>query len=200
MAPHVDDTLKTTLEKAPSSAARADILLRYMEQRGEARYDESVTQLEHALQCAYLARQAGAASTTIAAALLHDIGHFITDETDAHGDFALEDWSHEILGAELVGAFLVEPVTAAIRLHVAAKRYLCTKDGGYLHALSPASQRSFRLQGGNMSPIEVAAFERHPHHRLAVEVRRFDDGAKVAGWDVAALETWRPELEMALIV
>jgi predicted HD phosphohydrolase len=41
------------------------------------RYDEEVTQLEHAIQSAWLARQNGDSSVEITAALLHDIGHFL---------------------------------------------------------------------------------------------------------------------------
>ncbi|MBY0374774.1 MAG: HD domain-containing protein, partial [Bryobacteraceae bacterium] len=44
---------------------------------GHAYFGEQVTQLEHALQSAYLAVQAGADDETILAALLHDIGHVL---------------------------------------------------------------------------------------------------------------------------
>src|SRR5262249_19687881 len=40
-------------------------------------FGEPVTQLEHALQCAHLARQANADDDLVLAALLHDIGHLI---------------------------------------------------------------------------------------------------------------------------
>ena len=46
---------------------------------GRAHYGESVTLLDHALQCASLARGAGASETLIAAALFHDVGHLAAD-------------------------------------------------------------------------------------------------------------------------
>ena len=199
MAAQIDATLTAVLAEASSPAARAGALLSYMELRGQSRYDESVTQLEHALQCAYLARQAGAPSASIVAALLHDIGHFVTDEQDTHSNFATEDWFHETIGADFLAPFMIEPVIEAIRLHVLAKRYLCTIDPAYLNGLSPASQRSFRLQGATMSSAEVANFERHLYHQLALSVRRWDDGGKVAGWNVPLLDAYRSDLEACMV-
>ena len=49
-----------------------------LEQNGGDQYDgEAVSQLEHALQCAYLAEHSGAPTKLVVAALLHDIGHLI---------------------------------------------------------------------------------------------------------------------------
>lgn len=199
MTLQIDDELSATLAAARSAPERAGALIAYMVRRGQARYDESVTQLEHALQCAYLARQAGAPAATIVAALLHDIGHFVTNEQDPSSDFLTEDWYHENLGADCLAPFMVEPVIAAIRSHVLAKRYLCTIDPGYLNGLSQASQRSYRLQGGMMSAEEVADFERHPFHQLAVSVRRWDDGGKVAGWNVPLLQSYQSDIEASMI-
>jgi predicted HD phosphohydrolase len=69
-------------------------------------------------------------------------------------------------------------VTEPVRLRVAAKRYLCAVDPGYVDALSPASVYTLGLQGGPMSDREIAAFESSPHHADAVAVRRWDDHAK----------------------
>jgi predicted HD phosphohydrolase len=41
---------------------------------GTLRYGEHVNQIEHALQCALLAHQAGADDELVVAALLHDVG------------------------------------------------------------------------------------------------------------------------------
>ncbi len=195
----IDPALAELLKRAASPSAKVNALFEYMKARGQTNYDESVTQLEHALQCAHLARQAKAPAPYIAAALLHDIGHFLTDEHDAGSDFLAEDWHHESLGADCLAPYLAEPVIAAIRLHVVAKRYLCTTDPPYLDGLSRASQRSFRLQGGTMSPEEVADFRADPHHEIAVAVRRWDDGGKVAGWDVPPLESYHAECAACLI-
>lgn len=68
-----------------------------------------------------------------------------------------------------------------MRLHVAAKRYLCATDAGYFAKLSPASVHTLKLQGGPMSAPEVAQFESERYFTAAVRVRRWDDAGKVAG-------------------
>jgi [1-hydroxy-2-(trimethylamino)ethyl]phosphonate dioxygenase len=82
-----------------------------------------------------------------------------------------------------------------VRLHVAAKRYLCAVEPAYLAGLSPASRHSLQLQGGPFTPQDAEAFEREPHWREAVALRRWDDGAKVAGLAVPPLESYRSLLE-----
>jgi predicted HD phosphohydrolase len=72
-------------------------------------------------------------------------------------------------------------VTEPIRLHVQAKRYLVSVDAAYFLGLSPASVHSLQLQGGPMSKAESQAFERLPFAREAVQLRRWDDLAKVPG-------------------
>jgi len=69
-------------------------------------------------------------------------------------------------------------VTEPVRQHVAAKRYLCAVDPGYLAGLSPASVCTLRLQGGPFDSAETADFASRPHARDAVAVRRWDDAAK----------------------
>ena len=104
----------------------------------------------------------------VAAALLHDIGH-LREETDArHGE----------AGAQWLSQWFGEAVTEPVRLHVAAKRYLCAIEPGYFGLLSAESVRTLALQGGPMTAGEAAAFEALPHARDAVAVRRWDDEAK----------------------
>ena len=67
-------------------------------------------------------------------------------------------------------------VTEPIRLHVAAKRYLCAVDPAYLAGLSPSSRLSLSLQGGPMDAEERANFESNPFYRDAVRLRHWDDG------------------------
>ena len=141
--------------------------------RGDAGYGEGVTQTEHAVQCAGLAQADGAAPALVIAALLHDIGHLFDSEEDVVG--ADTDHRHEISGAQALKGLFDEAVRAPIALHVAAKRYLCLREAGYVDALSPASQRSLELQGGPFNAEEAAAFERRPYWREAVALRRLDD-------------------------
>ncbi len=104
----------------------------------------------------------------VAAALLHDVGH-LRQETDArHGE----------AGARWLGQWFGEAVTEPVRLHVAAKRYLCAVEPGYFGLLSAESVRTLSLQGGPMTAGEAVAFEALPYARCAVAVRRWDDQAK----------------------
>jgi gamma-butyrobetaine dioxygenase len=154
--------------------------------RGGAQYDgEAVTQLEHGLQAAALAEAEGAGDAFIAAALLHDVGHLL----------GADDRSpHETLADAALAGF-PQAVTAPVRLHVAAKRYLCAVDDGYLLSLSPASVRSLHRQGGPMTEAECREFEAHPHFAAAVRLRRWDDRAKTPGLATPPFAHFLPALE-----
>ena len=178
---------------------KVDALFEYMERRGQSFYDEVVTQLEHALQCAALAKQHDVSATLITGALLHDIGHIILDEHNADKAFLDVDLSHEEIGAEYMDPFFPEAVTTPIRLHVPAKRYLCKTDASYHDGLSEASKRSLIVQGGAMSDEEQEAFEQIPHFQDALTLRRWDDLAKVKGLEIARLETYRDIVQQCLI-
>jgi phosphonate degradation associated HDIG domain protein len=154
-------------------------------------YDEAVNELQHALQTAALAHAEGAADHLVAAALLHDVGHLVSDDNVALDEDLAEDFHHERVGARYLARWFGPEVTAPVALHVAAKRYLCAVESGYLDDLSPSSSRSLTLQGGPMSADEVEAFERLAHHEEATLVRRWDDRAKVAGLAVADLDDYR---------
>ena len=193
----IDQTLAEQMT-GMTSAEKVATLLDYMERRGQSFYDESVTQLEHACQCANQAQLYGGSTTQVASALLHDMGHFLLDEHNAEGDFLDEDQNHEEIGADYLEPFFPEVVTTPIRLHVPAKRYLCTTDASYYEGLSEASKRSFRLQGGVMSDEEQAAFERIPHYQDALQLRRWDDLAKVRGLETPAIDTYREIVQACL--
>lgn len=138
---------------------------------------EAVTQTQHALQCAALAEADGASAQLITAALLHDVGHVLDPEFEAaleHG----RDLVHEDIGESFLNDWFGEQVTQPVKLHVAAKRYLCAVDDSYLARLSEASVLTLKLQGGPMSEAETAEFEANPHHRDAVRLRIWDDLAK----------------------
>ena len=153
----------------------------------EAYFGENVSQLEHALQSAALAVEAGADNTLVVAALLHDIGHLTHEEGEDAADRGI-DTRHEDDGEAWLSQYFPPSVTEPIKLHVAAKRYLCATDSQYLSILSEASVKSLELQGGPMSEQEVAEFEANPFYKEAVELRRWDDTAKVVGLEVPTLE------------
>ena len=85
-------------------------------------------------------------------------------------------------------------VTRPIALHVAAKRYLCTREPDYFANLSPGSVASLALQGGPMSEAEAAAFEADSAHGHAVALRRWDEYGKISGLQVPGFEHYRPLL------
>ena len=145
---------------------------------------EPVSSLAHALQCAQLAEWAGAPAPLVAAALLHDIGHFI--ETTGIADDV--DDVHEARAQPLLMRVFGPAVAEPVRWHVAAKRYLVAVDAGYATHLTPASVHSLGLQGGPMSAAEAAAFEALPFAQDAVALRRWDDQAKLPGQATPALD------------
>jgi phosphonate degradation associated HDIG domain protein len=162
-----------------------------------AYFGEDVTETEHALQCVCLAERSGAGSELIAAALLHDVGHLLHGLAEDVAEQGL-DARHEEGGAAWLARHFPTAVVAPVRLHVAAKRYLCAVEPDYLMGLSPASQLSLRLQGGSFTPDEVCRFEEEPWFREALLLRRWDDAAKVPGLAVPTLEHYRALLEAVL--
>ena len=194
-SPH--ETLAEDLERA-TNEEKVATLFDFMIRRGQTFYDESVTQLEHALQCANQARINDAAATQVTSALLHDLGHFLLDEHNADKAFLADDLNHEDVGADFLKPFFPDAVTTPVRLHVPAKRYLCTTDAEYYDGLSEASKRSLRVQGGVMSNEERSAFERIPHFEDALSLRRWDDLAKVRNFETPGLETYRNVVESCI--
>ena len=149
-----------------------------LEGKGSRRYGLSdVNQLQHALQCAAHAEADSAPPATVLACLLHDVGHMIHQLGENPAGRGIDD-VHEQLGADWLAKRFGPEVSEPVRLHVAAKRYLCTVESDYFGKLSADSVRSLELQGGLMSAEELAEFRRHPQHEEAVRLRRFDEAAK----------------------
>ena len=141
---------------------------------------EPVSQLEHALQSAQLAEQAGAGAELITASLLHDLGHMSNDLGETPTLRGIDD-RHQFHGVSALKGLFPEAVLTPIRLHVDAKRYLCAVDPAYWASLADDSRRSLELQGGEFSPEQAAKFIAQPFARDAVALRRWDDLAKAAG-------------------
>lgn len=167
--------------------------------RGSAAYfGEAVSMTEHGLQAAHFAERDGARESVVAAALLHDIGHLIATVPDDIAEWTV-DARHEATGARWLSRWFGAEVAEPVRLHVRAKRYLCTVDPAYFSQLSPASVLTLKLQGGPMSAAEVAGFEAEPGYRDAVFVRRCDDRGKVAGLATRRLPDYQ-QLLRALVI
>src|ERR1700690_460888 len=175
-----------------------EILALYADRGDEAYFGECVSIAEHGLQAAHFARAAGAPPALIVAALLHDVGHLISN---APNDLAegTEDAAHERVGGRWLAARFPAEVSEPVRLHVPAKRYLLATDPEYFAKLSPASVITLKLQGGPMAAHEVAQFEAEPFYQDAVRVRQWDDRGKVAGLKTPKLGDYRALIEALAI-
>jgi predicted HD phosphohydrolase len=151
--------------------------------------DEAVSALDHALQCAALARTAGARDEVVLASLLHDVGHLISDAEESsathHGKWA----------ARFLRPFVPARVAWLVEHHVVAKRYLCTVDRAYAESLSLGSLRSWLRQGGPLDRATCLVLEREPGLPDLLALRRWDEAAKEPGTAVPALSSYRDLLE-----
>ena len=158
---------------------------------------EPVTIGQHMLQAAYLAETEAAGDELVAAALLHDIGHY----TGEFGEDYIEqgvDNHHDEAGAQVLERFFPPLVTECVRLHVAAKRFLCATDPSYFDKLSDASVKTLALQGGPMSTAEVEEFRGNPYFNEAVRVRLWDEAAKDPEMSVPGFEHYARLLQQVV--
>jgi phosphonate degradation associated HDIG domain protein len=165
--------------------------------RGARRYEiagrDGVTQLQHALQCAARAKRECASSELVAAALLHDVGHLLHDDAaDELG--ARHDDVHQYIALSFLRPFFPPAVLEPIKLHVDAKRYLCSIDMAYPGLLSVGSRRSLELQGGAFDPMSAQAFIARPFAEDAVCLRRWDDLSKDVHAQVPPFDAYRDVL------
>lgn len=176
-----------------STQARVDEIILACQSMVGLPYDgEPVDQLEHALQCAALAReQRPDDAEFIVACLLHDIarapavaGIPYDGPREHHGETGAR-WLTPRVGRRV--AWLAEQ-------HVPAKRYLVATDPEYRARLSEVSQRTLIAQGGAMSEEELDEFQSNEDWQLAVSLRLIDDLGKVPGLAVPDLDSYRPEL------
>jgi gamma-butyrobetaine dioxygenase len=179
----------------------ADRLLEALAHSAARQYGgEPVSELAHSLQCADLAREAGADEELVLACLLHDVGRYAVDQAlvfdskergHAAGPGAR---GHHQLGAALIAPYVPTRVSWLVGMHADAKRYLCATEPGYYDSLTPASQHTLTLQGGIMSAADVARLATHPWLGDALRLRRWDDAAKVVGKPTRPLSAWEPLL------
>ena len=173
-------------------------ILNILRLQGHEQYGkEAISQLEHALQCATLARNQGASFELIAACLLHDFGHLVHSLGEDAAEHGVNDL-HEHRAMPWLEPLFPTAVTAPIRLHVQAKRYLCAVDPCYFSGLSPNSKQSLTLQEGIFSPEEMAVFMALLHAESAVQLRLWDDLAKIPGQITPTLNDFIPVLQMCL--
>jgi len=169
----------------------------YMLKVATERYGEDVNQLQHGLQCAALAERAGASAELITAALLHDIGHVVDLKWEGAAAAGI-DRRHEDIGSAYLGKWFGPGVTEPVRMHVAAKRYLCAVDADYFDGLSAGSVRSLKLQGGAFDGPDATAFVSQPHAKDAIQLRRWDDLAKDPDAETESLDHYMSFARVAM--
>jgi 2-amino-1-hydroxyethylphosphonate dioxygenase (glycine-forming) len=133
--------------------ATVKTLFSFLEAQGSGDYlGESISQLEHSLQCAQLAIQANAGDDTVLGALLHDVGRFVPAAEkmpamiDTEGTY-VGSASHEVLGERYLRALgFNESICALVGAHVMAKRMLCAIEPAYYEGLSKSSKTTLKYQ------------------------------------------------------
>lgn len=171
-------------------ASTSDLFDLY-ESKGHEPYGESVTQIQHALQCAALARDEHASDAMIVAALFHDVGHLVGDVHDRPELLSGEaDDDHEAIGARILSPLFGPAVAQPVSLHVTAKRWRCTCEPAYFDRLSEASKLTLKAQGGLLSDEECLRFEEHHGFVDALVLRTWDDEAKTVGLAVGTLDDY----------
>ncbi|KAJ6187486.1 Alkaline phosphatase-like alpha/beta/alpha [Penicillium mononematosum] len=175
-------------------------LFQLLRAQGQGDYlGEQVTQLEHSLQCAYLATQSPKHENdpeVILAALLHDVGRFIPAAEKMEkmitpdGQY-IGRQSHEALGETYLRQLgFSEKVCKLVGAHVMAKRYLVATDQSYYDALSETSKRTLKFQGGGYNTEQVLEAQQDPLLDAKLSVRRWDDLAKKPKWKVPDLKAY----------
>lgn len=199
---------------ALSPESTADLLIEMLNTKGQGDYiGEPISQLEHSLQAAHLARMSNSDDETVLAALLHDIGQFLPApdvRSIAHDVQSMKSSSessdggvgrvgHELIGQQyLLRLGFSEKVSSLVGSHVAAKRYLCAVDSGYHDTLSDASKKSLLFQGGPMTGDELEEWSAKPWCQEMCRLRKWDDGAKIVGLEVEPAEAYRRMMERHL--
>ena len=132
--------------------------------------EESVDELDHALQAAAVAQEDAADDELTLAAALHDLAH-----SPLFGDVATRE--HDRFARRWLTPRFGERVGWLAGAHVAAKRFLVATDPAYAQTLSDVSVDSMHHQGGAGVDPE---FVHHPWWPDALRLRRYDDAAKDA--------------------
>ncbi|OJJ41769.1 hypothetical protein ASPWEDRAFT_23831 [Aspergillus wentii DTO 134E9] len=175
-------------------------LFAFLHAQGQGDYlGEQITQLEHSLQCANLARQSpkyGNDKEVVLAALLHDAGRFIP-AAEKMGSMVTPDGryigrqSHEVLGESYLRDLgFSEKICQLVGAHVMAKRDLVSTDQSYYDGLSETSKRTFVYQGGVFAPEQIQEAQKDPLLEAKLAVRRWDDSAKAADTVVPPLKDY----------
>lgn len=152
---------------------------------GKYMIQEEITQINHALQSAYLANLAGAPEEMVIALLLHDVGQIADVNYVGNTDY-LHPHHAELGGAWLKYHGFPKKVYTYVRDHAIAKITLCMDVPIYYEQLSEASKISFHFQKEKYEEPEFAhriqEFRDHPCFQEFQTARMCDDMAKIVGF------------------
>lgn len=191
-------------------------LFEFIKAQGDADYiGEPISQLEHSLQAAQLAQDSGADDETVLGALLHDVGRFIPAADKMPKMIATDGTyvgraSHEVVGERYLRQLgFGEKVCQLVAAHVMAKRYLTAVDKEYYDGLSNSSKNTLRMQvsscfylsrglhivltseqGGIFNDTQIKKAQEDPWLEAKLQVRRWDDQAKVPDMKTAPLSAY----------
>lgn len=169
-----------------------EIITLYQKHGGNEYVGEKVSQLEHMLQAAQLAKDGGYDDEIVLAAFLHDIGHicaaaYIQEDMNGFGVM-----NHEKIGANFLRKRgFGERVARLVENHVSAKRYLTFKNPEYFEGLSEASKNTFVFQGGKMAADEAILFEQDELFEEFIQMRHWDELAKEGNIPLQPLQYFR---------
>ncbi len=181
-------------ETLSAEAVVEEVLTLLRASGGDQYFGEAVSKLQHAEQCAWHARQAGADEELVLAALLHDIGHLF-DVEGTERDERVGVVNHDEMGEQwLLARGFSERLARLVGGHVDAKRYLTATNASYMERLSAASVETLKLQGGPMSATDAAVYATEPCLKDMLRLRTWDEMAKDPGWTGPGLESYREML------
>lgn len=174
--------------KKSNKAIISEIKYLFFKSGNDEYFGEKVSQFEHAAQSLLLAISEEESLDMQVAAFLHDIGHLIeTDEDNPMKAYGRKD--HETAAQIwLKERGFSEKIQAVVQNHVPAKRYLCFKRPDYYAALSEASKKTMKFQGGMMSEEEAKEFENQSYFEESLKLREWDDKAKISNIELPSLE------------
>lgn len=157
---------------------------------------EPVTQIEHMVQAAMLAEKNNEDIEVILASLFHDIGHLVAFDRETMGNFGIK--KHEKLGADFLRSLgITGKIPSLVENHVSAKRYL-SRNEEYYNKLSYASKQTLKYQGGPFNDLEANKYENDPNFKDYINIRLYDDQAKIINFPIKSLEYFKNMLRQYL--
>jgi 2-amino-1-hydroxyethylphosphonate dioxygenase (glycine-forming) len=172
------------------------LLLLYNEYGACDYVGEEISQIEHGIQAALLAKDENGEEGVILGALFHDVGHLLGLKYSFEMMDNLGCKKHEMLGSIVLSHIGFPQITCDIvRNHVISKRYLVSKYPQYYDKLSEASRGTLFHQGGKLNMNEIEEFEKKENFDIFIAMRSWDERAKVKNMNLPSFESYREMIE-----